>query len=237
MSIRVVEIIGRSTQGITRPFLCRGDDGLQYFVKGHGAGRRALISEWIAGHLGQRLGLPIPPFAQMVIPPELIRFNARDDIHDLGAGVGFGSQLVSNVDELTYLYIEQIDSKLRARILLFDWWVCNGDRTLSPDGGNPNLLWSHSDQKLHVIDHNLAFEDSDLSGFWDEHIFQASASDWTDGFRVELGNVMKAALADMPEWWREMPEQWTEIDSGIKLSAVQKLLSRFDGNARTFWRT
>ena len=29
MIIRIVEIIGRSTQGITRPFLCRGDDGQQ----------------------------------------------------------------------------------------------------------------------------------------------------------------------------------------------------------------
>jgi HipA-like kinase len=58
--IRIVEIITRSEQGITRPFLCRGDNGLQYFVKGHGAGRRALIAEWIAGNIGKRLGLPIP---------------------------------------------------------------------------------------------------------------------------------------------------------------------------------
>ena len=235
MTIRVVEIIGRSTQGITRPFLCRGDDGQQYYVKGHGAGRRALISEWLAGHLGVRLGLPIPAFAQMVVPSELIQFSARDDIQDLGAGVGFGSQLVGNADELTYLYIEQIDPKLRAKILLFDWWICNGDRTLSPDGGNPNLLWAHRDVKLHVIDQNLAF-DSDVVGFWDEHIFRASAGEWAPAFRDEMTRTMTDVLADVPQWWKQMPENWTEVECGLNLADVQKLLSRFKENSRIFWR-
>lgn len=237
MSIRIVEVIGRSTQGITRPFLCRGDDGHQYFVKGHGAGRRALISEWLAGHLGLRLGLPIPAFAQMTIPTELVRFSARDDIHDLGAGaVGFGSRLVPNVDELSYPFIAQIDPTLRARILLFDWWVGNGDRTLSPDGGNPNLLWAHREQRLHVIDHNLAFDDADLGGFWDEHIFSASVSEWTTGFREEMTRAMIAAVARVPQWWAEMPEDWTEVDCGLELSSVQQLLSRFERSSSTFWR-
>lgn len=236
MSIRIVEVIGRSTQGITRPFLCRGDNGHQYFVKGYGAGRRALISEWLAGQLGLRLGLPIPPFAQTAIPEELIRFSAREDIAELGASVGFGSQFINDVDELSYLFIEQIDPKLRAKILLFDWWVCNGDRTLSPDGGNPNLLWSHRDRKVHVIDQNLAFDDADMSGFWDEHIFRASVNEWTAAFQVEVTGAMTAALASVQQWWQEMPDVWTEVESGLSLPAVQKLLSRFQGNSRTFWR-
>ena len=62
MTVNIVETISRSIQGITRPFVCRGDDGWLYYVKGHGAGRQALIAEWIAGNLGKRLGLPIPDF-------------------------------------------------------------------------------------------------------------------------------------------------------------------------------
>lgn len=141
------------------------------------------------------------------------------------------------MDELSYLFIEQIDPELRAKILLFDWWVCNGDRTLSPDGGNPNLLWSHRDRKLHVIDQNLAFDDSDLSGFWDEHIFRASVSEWTPAFQGEITVTMTAALVNLPQWWQEMPDGWTEVESGLSLSALQKLLSRFHGNSRTFWRS
>ena len=237
MNTRIVEVIDRSAQGVTRPFLCRGDDGHQYFVKGRGAGRRALISEWLAGNLGLHLGLPIPPLAQAHIPDQLIKGSARDDLHDLGTGVGFGSRQIANVDELTYQFVGQIDSKLRAKILLFDWWISNGDRTLSADGGNPNLLWSHREQSLHVIDHNLALDESNLGGFWDEHIFRASSSEWTPTFRDEIAGPMSAALSFVPQWWREMPADWTEIACGLDLPAVLKLLSRFERAPRTFWRT
>lgn len=97
MTVNIVEIIGRSAQGITLPFFCRGDDGWLYYVKGNGAGRRALICEWIAGQLGKRLGLPIPDFKQAVIPKELVTLSARDDIAELGAGIGFASQVVANL--------------------------------------------------------------------------------------------------------------------------------------------
>jgi hypothetical protein len=237
MTVRVTEIIGRSAQGITRPFLCRADDGRLYYVKGNGAGRRALIAEWIAGHLGQRIGLPIPEFRQTVIAPSLIQYSARDDMHDLGAGTGFGSALVENVDELPYLFIGQIDPQLRAKILLFDWWVCNGDRTLTENGGNPNLLWSHRDCRLHVIDQNLALDDSDIGGFWDEHIFRESVRDWTQPFREEMTGAMRSATMDLRKWWNDIPEQWTETESGLTFEAVLNLLSRFDTNPRTFWRT
>lgn len=47
MPIQIVEILSRSIQGVTRPFVCRGEDGCTYFVKGHGAGRRSLIAEYV----------------------------------------------------------------------------------------------------------------------------------------------------------------------------------------------
>ena len=62
MSLEIVEIMGRAQQGVTQPFICRGEDDQVYFVKGRGAGRRSLICEWIAGQLGRLLGLPIAPF-------------------------------------------------------------------------------------------------------------------------------------------------------------------------------
>lgn len=194
MTVRLVEIIGRSEQGITRPFICRGEDGYQYFVKGAGAGRRALISEWIAGQIGRQLGLAIPEFRQMLVPREIVEFSAREDIQDLGAGVGFGSRAVENTDELAYLFIEQIDPRLRARILLYDWWICNGDRTLSAEGGNPNLLWVHRDSKLFVIDQNLAFLEEDMSQFWDQHIFRESRTAWTLEFIGEMKPLMRSAI-------------------------------------------
>jgi hypothetical protein len=236
MTVRITEIISRSEQGVTRPFLCRADDGRLYYVKGGGAGRKALIAEWIAGHLGERLGLPIPDFRQALVPVNLVQYTARDDIRELGAGIGFGSALIENVDELPYLFISQIDPVLCAKILLFDWWVGNGDRMLTPDGGNPNLLWSHRDKKLHVIDQNLAF-DPDNRGFWEEHIFRESIQDWTPAFRNEMSRTMGLALGNLREWWNDMPEAWQEPESGLTFDFVFNLLSRFEQGPGKFWRT
>ena len=219
----------------TRPFLCRGDDGWLYYVKGHGAGRQALIAEWIAGNLGKRLGLPIPDFKQAVVPAELIRLSAREEIADLGAGTGFASQLIQNTDELTYLYIGQIDEALRAKILLFDWWTANGDRTLTEHGGNPNILWVHHDHKPYVIDHNLAFDNTALADFWSQHIFLESRAAWTPAFRQSMESLMRAALQELEKWWAEMPPGWTETPTGVTLESVKKLLWRFDAESAKFW--
>ena len=148
MNVKIVEIVARSAQGITRPFLCRGDDGWLYFVKGKGAGNRALISEWMAGHLGKRLGLPIPDFKQATIPPELIRLSARDDIAELGSGTGFASQMIENTDELTYLFIEQIDVALRAKILLLDWWPQWGPHAHRTRGKSKHPLGAQGPEAL-----------------------------------------------------------------------------------------
>lgn len=236
MTVRIVEVIGRSIQGITRPFICRGDDGQQYFVKGNGAGRRALIAEWMAGHVGVRLGLPIPTFKQTLVPSELVELSAREDIRELGAGTGFGSQLVENADELAYLFVGQVEPDLRAKLLLYDWWICNSDRCLTEDGGNVNLLWTHHDHRLHVIDQNLAFDEGNMGGFWDEHVFRESRREWTANFREEISRSMTAVLGELSQWWRQMPEAWTEIETGLTLAGLQRLLSRFQDDPATFWR-
>ena len=57
MGIQILEIIGRATQGITKPFICRGEDEHIYFVKGRGAGMRSLICEWVVGNLAIKLGV------------------------------------------------------------------------------------------------------------------------------------------------------------------------------------
>lgn len=38
MTVQIVEVIRRSEQGITLPYICRGDNDKVYFVKGIGAG-------------------------------------------------------------------------------------------------------------------------------------------------------------------------------------------------------
>jgi type I restriction enzyme R subunit len=89
---------------------------------------------------------------------------------------------------------------------------------------------------IHVIDQNLAF-DADTSGFWDEHIFRDSIREWTPAFHDELSQAMRMALTGLRGWWNDMPEPWREPETGLSFDAVLNLLSRFDQNPRTFWRT
>ncbi len=72
MSIEIVEVLRRSNQGLTRLFICRGDDGNTYFVKGRDAGRRNQVCEWITGRLAVLLRLPVAPFEIVVVPEELL---------------------------------------------------------------------------------------------------------------------------------------------------------------------
>lgn len=50
MPLTIIEIIKPAVQGLSTPFLCRGDDDLLYFVKARNSGRASQWAEWLAGH-------------------------------------------------------------------------------------------------------------------------------------------------------------------------------------------
>ena len=211
MIVEIDEIIDRSTQGMTLPFICRGDDGLVYFVKGRSAGRRSLICEWIAGSLAVALNLPIAPFALVNVPEELIELASRDDLNDLGAGVAFGSCRHSIV-ELMVSHVIQIPDEVQRDVLMFDWWIKNGDRTQTESGGNPNLFWDVERDQLVVLDHNQAFDANFDPGLFEAlHPFRAHMngvfSDLVDrdhyATRFETAMATWDAICDTipPEWW------------------------------------
>ena len=75
--INITEILGRSEQGMTRPFLCEGDDWGTYYVKGSYAGKNSLCCEWVSNRL-VNLALPnaplgLPMFKMGEVPSDLIR--------------------------------------------------------------------------------------------------------------------------------------------------------------------
>ena len=100
-SVVIEEVLGRSTQGVTKPFICRGDDGAIYFVKGRGAGRRSQICEWVAAKLATEYGIPIAEFALAEIPVEFVDAGVLPDIGELGSGIAFASRELSHAQELT----------------------------------------------------------------------------------------------------------------------------------------
>ena len=158
--LTITEIMDKveDSRGVCEPFICRCEDGHVYYVKGKYAGYPDCIHELVATRLGRMLNINIPDFALVTLPEETAEqdeearrmignkapaFGLRAvenamQFHSLGNGVTFGTQE------------EQED------ILFFDWWIRNNDRTRD----NPNLLVG-ADGRIHVIDHNQAFDNTD----------------------------------------------------------------------------
>ncbi|WP_312781741.1 HipA family kinase [Acidovorax temperans] len=217
-SVVIEEVLGRSLQGKTLPFICRGDDGETYYVKGAGAGRRSLICEWVAAHLATAFGLPIADYVLAEVPTELITMGVRPDIRELGTGLVFASRLLPHAQELTPTTRDLVPDSTALDVLVFDWWLKNEDRHLTENGGNPNLLWDTTGEKLAVIDHNMAFDpDFSKENFLESHVF---AQLWNRVFsdhllRKEYQNRMMASLHDLPTVRASIPCSWWWVDDGV----------------------
>jgi hypothetical protein len=212
--LEIREVLGRSDQGVTHPFICRASDGLIYYVKGRGTGYKSLKKEWAAGQLAKGFGLPIAPFEILNVPRELYELNRRA-LADLGYGPVFGSRKQEPVFEISMVERALVAPSLRADIAVFDWWIMNGDRTLSETGGNPNVLWSVVSSSLVVIDHNLAFDSGvTLAALMTDHIFgDALAGIVSDRARQQAYNErFQRVVPHLPAIIREMPEQWDYLD-------------------------
>ena len=241
MSVEIVEILRRSEQGVTRPFICRGNDGEVYFVKGLDAGRRSQICEWVAGRLAVLMGLPVAPFEQVLVPEELIDFNRGTPLDGLGVGPAFGS-LERQVTELTITAVEQVPDALQQDVLVVDWWVRNADRCLGKYGGNPNLFWEPGERELVVIDHNQAFDFSaEKSDFFANHVFAAQTHQLAGDFyrRDEYDERLSTALREWPTILGEIPDPWWFVDEeqtvpvDFNKQTVYELLKGFEQDE--FW--
>lgn len=215
MSLSVVEVLKRSEQGRTKPYICRCDDGEVYFVKGRSATRPGLIAEWLCARLGEAFGLPIAPDAIATVPEELIEADLTGWLGDLGAGDVFASRRV-NALELTDIHRDLVPQTLRRDVIAFDWWVHNGDRNLTERGGNPNLLWNPEDDgSLVVIDHNLAFDPTFSStDFLKLHVFADDIPDMFSDFLIRKDYT--ARFAETLVIWDKicdtLPVSWGFID-------------------------
>jgi len=224
------------------PFICRGEDGEIYFVKGTGAGRRSQICEWIAGCLGRELGLPIPPFEIVDIPEELILTGGMPGLSELGEGPAFGSQRHSLM-ELPYSAIKEISPKVQWDVLAFDWWVRNLDRSLSEIGGNPNLFWDPGTRELLVLDHNQAFDpDFTVEEFKEDHAFahriptlfgdMVRRQDYAARLQSVLESWDRICAEIPPVWHFADPEMTVPADFDFANARQQLALCHSD----RFWR-
>lgn len=232
--IEIVEFQASMAQGMTKPWLCIGDDGKKYVVKRLNAGFKGCIYEWIASKLGQQFGLNIPETHLVRIDPLLIA-DRYDLQSELGAGVAFASAFQSSLNEVTFHQLKIADPHILLDLFIFDYWIKNDDRTLTQLGGNPNLYQSQSTRELVVFDHNLAFDENfDLAGFKKTHVAHfllANNAISPDDYLPKL----KKSFQLLPEIIEGLPNDWLdELESSARvLNELQLLLLQFERD--DFW--
>jgi hypothetical protein len=150
-TVAVTRYVTPLREGGSLPGLVEADDDGMYVVKfraaGHGA--RALLAELIAGELARAVGLPVPEIVFAALDRDLARTEPDPEIHALlhdSAGLNLALDYLPgsvNFDPI----VHRVDADLASRIVWFDAFVSNVDRTAR----NTNMLMWH--RALWLIDH------------------------------------------------------------------------------------
>jgi hypothetical protein len=233
--LEIYEIIEPAVQGRTTPFLCKASDNKNYYVKGRAATATGLMKEFIVGSLAHKLGLPIPAFQVAYLDEELAKAHGQNALKCLGSAYVFASECIYSVTEFKYEMLKQVNPSLQRNILLFDLWIQNEDRVLTDKGGNPNLLWQSGQSKLHIIDHNLAFDpDFNLKLFWETHAFRLQFNNYQlDSLEKQrIESRLQESLKSWAECWGKIPEEWKEDNQETKLFNFEVTLNRLSEEAR-----
>ena len=141
-------------EGGSLPAIVEADDDGLYVLKfvGAGQGPRALIAELVAGEIARALGLAMPEIVFAQVDAELARTEPDAEIQDLiraSAGLNLALDYLPGSVTFDPLMLK-VDPELASRIVWFDAFVTNLDRTPR----NTNLLVWHG--KLWLIDHGAA---------------------------------------------------------------------------------
>lgn len=240
--IDIKQVIRRSDQGVTQPFICLDENDRQLWVKGSAWLGRDLVAEWLCAQLAEEFELPMAEFDLVSVPDELIEYSAITGIASLGSGIGFASIHVSGAAELDFGDIEKVPAELQADVLLFDYWIHNADRCLGEKGGNPNLLWQVLDGRLIMIDHNCAFDAAfESAQFFENHVFKDAKLLWNKGYRKIREKKLLVILEKLSDKLVEMPEEWFSDDDirtvplRAEVERFKSVLRRIEADPKEFW--
>ena len=120
--------------------------------RGAGQGKKALIAEVIAGEIARTAGFLVPELVFVALDPEIARTEPDPEIQDLIRASG-GTNLGLDYLPGSVMYdpvADKVDSDLASRIVWFDAYTTNPDRTPR----NANMLMWH--RRLWLIDHGAA---------------------------------------------------------------------------------
>lgn len=159
----LLRFIRRTNEGMQRPPVFEADDGFEYVLKLDVADPDFPAAELVAAGLAGPLGIPLPPYRVLAVSEVLsgaLVATADADMVEFAqsflrrANTCFGSRYLGGVTvkwEPRLRRAVMDADRLLARLLVFDAFIENGDRSAAT---NPNLLVSNG--QLYAIDHGQA---------------------------------------------------------------------------------
>ncbi|HAW94538.1 MULTISPECIES: HipA family kinase [unclassified Arsukibacterium] len=234
--LEVIEIQQKASQGRTEPYLCRLSDDKRYYIKGPQAGTKGLINEAVCAFLGRALQLSLPPHCCAFLPQAILRFDeAASRVLGASDSMVFASELIPDLLEVTPTSVLNMPAHYARDLFLFDYWIRNEDRTMTENGGNPNLFYQPASNQYVVLDHNLAFDSSyNFNSNANVHLaYNVWFSDQHDAlWRTHYSAKLAIALQGLAQYAATLPAAWLEEAPG-HLAEINDVLSLF--NSDEFW--
>jgi hypothetical protein len=146
--------------------------------RGAGQGPKVLIAELIAGEIARIAGLPVPEIVFIELEADLGRTEPDPEIQSLiraSDGLNIGLDYLPGAVTFDPL-ADQLDAQRASRIVWFDAFVTNVDRTAR----NANLLVWHKNVQL--IDHGAALY---FHHSWDDYLERS-----TDPFKSIKDHIL-----------------------------------------------
>ena len=196
-TVNVTRYVTPLREGSSLPAIIEADDDGLYVLKFRGAGQgvKALIAELVAGEIARQLGLRVPEIVFANLDVALSRLEPDLEIQELlraSAGLNLaldylpGSIAFNPLVADTPARLSTVDAGLASRIVWFDCFVTNVDRTPR----NTNLLIWH--KNLWLIDHGASLYFHHAWQNWEEHS-RRPFTQVKDHLLLSLANDLEAA--------------------------------------------
>jgi hypothetical protein len=219
--VRAARYVLPFREGGSVPALVEGDDLGMYVVKlrGAGQGAKALVAELIAGELARAAGLSVPEIVLVELDGAIAASEPDPEISEpleRSTGTNLGLDYLPGSMTFDPVADPAPDARSASRIVLFDAFVTNIDRTPR----NPNLLVWH--EQIWLIDHGASLyfhhgwgPDSRLEQSRDpfvevrDHVLLRWASAMDDAAMHFHGTLTDEVLARVV---RQIPAPWLASD-------------------------
>ena len=215
-------------EGGSLPAIIEADDDGMYVLKFRGAGQgpKALIAELIAGEIARAAGFLVPELVFVNLDPEIAKTEPDPEIQDLiraSGGLNLGLDYLPG-SVMFDPVADQPDADLASRIVWFDAYVTNVDRTPR----NANMLMWH--RKLWLIDHGAALyfhhswtgmdqRSKDPFPLIKQHILLPFAQTLETADQTMTAAITPAVINEVVGL---VPDEWLENDSHFESTAEHR---------------